>query len=353
MDNNKQKKQFETEKYKNQANLAYIGTMVISAILSWIFFFLVDSTLIAVLNFGAVIVSGLAIWLNHLRRYGLSSLIYIGYISAVSVVEVLIFSLDAGFQYFFFSLVALITFTNWRPWQKLTGVLLETALFITVFFLDYGKTPPMQLSYELTCFFHTLNVLLNTAGIANSTHYYISIATKAYKQVSNLAMRDYLTGLMNRTSFDDFILHTFKTRKNTSQSLALLILDIDHFKMVNDTCGHLCGDEILRQLASILTKNIRAGDYAARYGGEEFIIIAKLEKPEQLQNFAERLRQEVETTKFQFGDGEKHITVSIGALFISPQAVTDQYQALNQADKLLYRAKAEGRNRVVIEQMGT
>lgn len=351
MENTNPKKQFEKEQYNDQANLVYINTMIFSLLLSGIFFFIVNSIFIGLLNFFAAIFCGVAIFLNKSSKYELGSLIYIGFVSLVTVMEVLVFGLNAGFQYIFFSLVGLIMYTKWRTWQKLAAVVLEIILVATVFFLTYGEIPLIQMSYEMTSFFHVGNIVLNIVGISNSAHYYISITKKAYTKVSSLAMKDYLTNLMNRNSFDYFMNDIFHARNKTPQSLGILMIDIDHFKAVNDTYGHLCGDEILRQLATILTNNIRPDDCAARYGGEEFIIITKMDHPEQLQNFAERLRKEIEAKRFQFDAEDRRITVSLGVLFISHYAEIDQTQAISQVDKLLYQAKAEGRNRVVFDSV--
>ncbi|NCA98191.1 MAG: GGDEF domain-containing protein [Clostridia bacterium] len=351
MENRYLHKQFETEQYKNQSNLVYLSTMGMCAILAVIFLFVAGSPVVAALQVVAVLVSGLAIWLNRRQRYGQGSLLFISLISLMSVVEVLQFGLAAGFQYYFFNMAGLIMFTSWKPWQKWLGVLIDTALFVAVYFLAYKQIPPVQMSMGMIGFFHTLNVVLNVAGVANSASYYIKIATKAHHQVSNLAMKDYLTGLMNRTSFDDFMKELCSTQQHAAQGLAILMLDLDHFKRINDTCGHLCGDELLRQFAAILKQSIRSGDLAARYGGEEFAVVARMEDPAQAQDLAERLRHDVECMNFKSGGQEKQVTVSIGALFVPPKVHLDQNPVLDRADKLLYQAKAEGRNQVVFEAM--
>lgn|GEM_PF-744137 len=349
MENRYLQKQFETQQYKNQSNIVYISTVFLCAILASVFFLLVGCPLVAVLQVMAVLVSGLAIWLNRRQRYGLGSLFFISLISGMSVVEVLQFGLTPGFQYYFFNMAGLIMFTNWKPWQKWLGVLLETVMFIFVFFMAFNQTPPVQMSQGMTGFFHTLNVVLNIAGVTNSASYYIMIATNAHRQVSNLAMKDYLTGLMNRTSFDDFMAELASNLQTQGHGLAILMLDLDHFKKINDTCGHLCGDELLRQFAAILKQSIRSGDLAARYGGEEFAVVAQIDDPAQARDLAERLRRDVEEMAFLFGGQARKVTVSIGALFIPSQADIQQHEALDRADKLLYQAKAEGRNQVAFD----
>lgn len=341
--------QLETEQYNNQANLVYVNTIIFCSILVPLFHFVVGSTLVAALNFAAILISILCLVLNHQNRYGTSALLFIGYITFLTAIEVFVFGLIGGFQYFFFNMTGLIMFSSWSPRQKLAGVLTEATLFICIFFLVLNRDPVTILSGGMTLFFHTLNVLLNLSGIANSANYYIRVATRARQGLSNLAMRDYLTGLMNRTAFDGHISGLLGSGTQGRGPLGILLLDIDHFKKVNDTYGHLCGDEMLRQFSAILSRNIRPGDYAARYGGEEFVVLAPMEDPTRLRAFAERLRRDVESMEFSYLEDRLRFTVSIGALFIQDTDNTDHRQALDLADRLLYRAKAKGRNRVVLD----
>ena len=341
--------QFKIEQYHNQSNLVYISSMVLSTVMILIIYFVVGSTLAAVLNLVGVGLAGVAVYLNHKKYYGLGALIFIGYISVIAVLQGIIFGLDVGFQYFFFNMAGLIMYSSWKNGQKLIGLIAEFILFNILFFTDYHQDPVIILEDHMMYFFHTVNVILNLIGVSNSAYYFIGIATKSHNRVHHLAMRDYLTNLMNRTSFDTYITETFKNRVKNRQNVAIMLLDIDHFKNVNDTWGHLCGDEILRQFAGILMTHVRSGDLVARYGGEEFVIIAMMDNPQQLKQLAERLRKEVEDQIFTFGSEKIRITTSIGAVYIPPSVPLDHFQAIDLADKRLYQAKSEGRNRVIYE----
>lgn len=349
MENRDLQNQFKTAQYNNQANLVYINTMILCAFLVIFFYFSVGSTLVAILNLIAVGVSGLAIWLNRKHHYELSALLYIGYVSIIALIQGVHFGLNSGYPYYFFNMSGLIMYSSWKSWQKVIGLTSEFILFIILFIMAYDQIPLIHLSYGYMFFLHTLNILLNIAGVANSANYYIGIATKSHNKVLNLAIKDYLTNIMNRTAFDDFIVNTFKMREKHHQHLGILFLDIDHFKVVNDTFGHLCGDEILKQFAAILSQNVRTGDFVARYGGEEFVIVSVLENPEQLSQLGERLRQGIEAYLFKCSEREIRITVSIGALYIHGNAKLESHVALDKTDQLLYQAKSEGRNRVVLK----
>jgi two-component system, cell cycle response regulator len=129
--------------------------------------------------------------------------------------------------------------------------------------------------------------------------------------------------------------------------LTLLLLDVDHFKLINDTDGHLVGDSVLRQLGSLLEDAVRKVDVVARYGGEEFVMILPETSNEGGITFAERLRERVEAMAFHVGTERPiHLTVSIGiATFPSPRIDTTE-DLFARADEALYRAKSGGRNQV-------
>lgn len=341
------KRRFEKEQYNDQANLVYISSAVICILMAAVFQFWIGSTLIAILNVVCAGAAVVAVRLNHHRHYSLGALVFFIVFNMTLVIELYLLGFRSGFQYMIFNFVGLIIFTSWKPWQKFFGVMIEASLFIVLFFLRFNTTQPIELTFAMTAFLQVFNILLSIAGVANSSNYYIRIATRAHDRLHVLAMKDYLTNMINRTSFDGLIADLFMARKVNHRSLGILLLDIDHFKRFNDTCGHLCGDELLRQFAAILLSSIRSGDFAARFGGEEFVILLGVDQKSQLEDFAERLRGKIENEIFVIKEQAYQVTASIGALYIPPDLDIDHFKALDQADKLMYRAKAEGRNRAV------
>jgi diguanylate cyclase (GGDEF)-like protein len=161
-----------------------------------------------------------------------------------------------------------------------------------------------------------------------------------------LSNTDHLTGLFNRRYLMEALGKEVQRSVRKAGNLSLIILDIDHFKQVNDTYGHLQGDVVLQKVAQQLQKELRAYDTAARYGGEEFIAVLPDATLEEAVFVAERVRASVEATKFSGALSPLKLTVSIGvARFSSPDCTTvDSFIKL--ADDSLYRAKANGRNRV-------
>lgn len=160
--------------------------------------------------------------------------------------------------------------------------------------------------------------------------------------LNNLATLDRLTQISNRFEFDKILGHSIEVARRYQRSFSILLLDIDHFKSVNDTFGHLVGDEVLKVFSDLLRKQIRQSDVVARWGGEEFIILLPDTPLPSAIKMAEALRQRIEINPF---DTVGNLTCSIGvAEFNSIEEADD---LLHRADEKLYRAKHCGRNRVI------
>jgi diguanylate cyclase (GGDEF)-like protein len=125
------------------------------------------------------------------------------------------------------------------------------------------------------------------------------------------------------------------------------MLDVDHFKDINDTYGHQAGDMVLQALGRLLNTSLRASDFSARYGGEEFTVILPQTAREQALKLAERLRKEVADRDHLFEGQTFAITVSLGVASFDPSSPTSPYTIVSRADRALYRAKERGRNTVV------
>jgi diguanylate cyclase (GGDEF)-like protein len=162
------------------------------------------------------------------------------------------------------------------------------------------------------------------------------------------AFTDYLTGLRTRGYFEQQLELEIKRAERKRQKFSLLMIDIDHFKQLNDTFGHHIGDQVLRDIASILMKDMREVDTVARYGGEEFVVILPETAATGAAYVAERLRRSVEQAKFFAGSPQsiQHLTISIGIAVFNTDAQFKR-DLIEFADAGLYAAKRQGRNRVV------
>lgn len=174
---------------------------------------------------------------------------------------------------------------------------------------------------------------------------------RMYQQMEKMATTDGLTGLFNHRSFQEKISHELDRAERYKQRVSLLLIDIDHFKKVNDAYGHPAGDKILKGVAKILVSSIRGVDMAARYGGEEFALILVNTDGVGALDTAERIRRVIENNKFDIGSSAIKITGSVGiAVFPDDTGLPDQggnqRLLISKADGSLYLAKKEGRNRV-------
>ena len=167
-----------------------------------------------------------------------------------------------------------------------------------------------------------------------------------FRQLENQSRRDGLTGTLRRQPFLDRLAEEFKRGAVFKTRFSLLMLDIDHFKSINDNHGHPAGDAVLTRIGKVLNESIYETDVAGRYGGEEFVVLLPRSEPEGALRRAEALRRRIESEKIQTAFGELQVTVSIG-LANFPAAGMTADELIGAADKALYAAKEGGRNRVV------
>lgn len=156
---------------------------------------------------------------------------------------------------------------------------------------------------------------------------------------------DQLTGLANRRAFDEWLAAEFRRSRLDDEALSLVVMDLDHFKQINDGYSHLVGDEVMKRVAELLRDHIRIGDQAARWGGEEFTLTFRATDSRRAAIISERIRVSIEHADFESIAPGLKITASFG---VSDNRQAASYESmLQQADQALYRAKSEGRNRVV------
>jgi two-component system cell cycle response regulator len=164
-----------------------------------------------------------------------------------------------------------------------------------------------------------------------------------------LAHTDPLTHLLNRRALTIRLVAELERVRRYNSPLTMLMIDLDHFKTVNDTYGHLVGDDVLRGISTILQRSVRSVDMVARYGGEEFVIVLPETGEQGAVAFAERLRERVEQHKFEAARVTPvKITVSIGVSSFPAPHVESAEDLFARADAALYRAKERGRNKVCV-----
>jgi diguanylate cyclase (GGDEF)-like protein len=186
-----------------------------------------------------------------------------------------------------------------------------------------------------------LSALAVQAGVAIEN-------ARLHRVVERQAVTDALTGLANRRQFYEVLGREYERAQRFGQPVSLILLDIDDFKQINDSRGHLAGDAVLHSVAATLAEVIREIDLAARYGGEEFAVLLPQTGPEGAANLAERLRSEIAARKIRFGTDEiAGVTASFGVA-AGPVNEQTQIDLIASADAALYQAKREGKNHVTV-----
>ncbi|MBY6219382.1 GGDEF domain-containing protein [Marinobacter nauticus] len=170
---------------------------------------------------------------------------------------------------------------------------------------------------------------------------------RANEQLAKLSMTDRLTGLLNRGTWENLVDAEYERFRRYGQATSLVMFDIDHFKPVNDTYGHLAGDEVIRHTAEVTRNNIRQSDSAGRYGGEEFGIILPETDAENARVICERIREAIENSTVSTTAGDIRYTVSMGIAQLT-ETPENYMQWMQKADEALYKAKESGRNKVVV-----
>ncbi|PTN38294.1 GGDEF domain-containing protein [Desulfonatronum sp. SC1] len=169
-----------------------------------------------------------------------------------------------------------------------------------------------------------------------------------YREMRTRADRDALTRLPNRHFFDERLVQELKRHQRYRNPLSLMVMDLDHFKRINDTFGHQAGDMVLRDVGRLLQDMLRSSDLAARYGGEEFVLLLSHTTEEQAWVLAERIRDAIAKRRFNFKGKFFRVTVSIGIASLETGLFGQNVDLFAEADAALYRAKAGGRNMVCL-----
>lgn len=169
-----------------------------------------------------------------------------------------------------------------------------------------------------------------------------------YKDALESSLIDALTGLKNRLALNMYADREIKLAKRHKKAMALLVIDLDHFKRINDQYGHLAGDAVLKNSASLILEAVRETDQVFRYGGEEFVVLLNEADLDNALSSAERIRSKIETTEVVHGDDLISLTTSIG---VSSVTLDDTFNTIfERADNALYTAKAQGRNQTVCSE---
>lgn len=172
----------------------------------------------------------------------------------------------------------------------------------------------------------------------------------AMTQLKQQSCRDALTGIFHRGAIMEFMQNSLKESRRKSHPVCVIMMDLDHFKQVNDTYGHVAGDEVIQRAAQTIKSHLRDYDNVGRYGGEEFLIVLGDTNIDDGQEVAERIKRGIGDLAFQFEESHFSITISAGIVCSDICEDLTEEQLIILADKALYQAKEQGRNRIVCHQ---
>jgi diguanylate cyclase (GGDEF)-like protein len=235
-----------------------------------------------------------------------------------------------------------------------TGLKFREALFTAIVLLIAFSMAGIAVGIAPAVLLKGMVVLVITSVIGAVVYWDVE---KSYREnfleralIGRLLARDSLTGLMNRRTFDEHLLSVWQQALRDRCSIAVCMIDVDHFKRYNDTFGHQAGDVALRTVAGLIQEFARRPlDLAARYGGEEFAMVFYDLSPANVQDIADRLIKRVQAQRINVAKPELGLTISIGVGLISPGVGRSPQGAVQLADEALYEAKRAGRNRFVVK----
>ena len=254
--------------------------------------------------------------------------------------------LESGFQYHIYTLLLipffLSTYTMPIRALRMVGVIV-VALLLEIW--GNSHMPVIGLSSTALYVLHYMNLILALSIVAAISYFYTLYGQAHQNLLFEKSNNDPLTKLYNRRYVDEAFENERIRHQNHKNTFALLLIDIDYFKKINDLYGHKCGDDVLIQLAQILEQHVRDTTIVSRWGGEEFLVVLPESTEDELPGIAERLRRAVEDAVI-CGEESIRITVTVGG------AVSRAYETfqmtLSRADKALYQGKHHGRNQVCI-----
>jgi diguanylate cyclase (GGDEF)-like protein len=256
-----------------------------------------------------------------------------------------------GMQYYFAAEIAWL-FVVWLilglPFRHAAAV----SLLISFSYVAGNLSPSFETQEVI--FAGVMLLLVNAIGGLScyQLEYAVRRSFLESKVLGQLAERDGLTGLFNRRSYEKQIERIWRQSRREQTQLAVMLIDIDHFKAFNDYYGHQAGDDALKTVADVISKNAqRPLDYAARFGGEEFALILYDPADQYGSELPEKLREDVRNCKIAHDTSptDQYLTVSVGVAMVLPDSKRSMAGAIQMADEALYQAKEEGRNKVVIQ----
>jgi diguanylate cyclase (GGDEF)-like protein len=299
------------------------------------------------LNLCALAGYALTVWLNRRQHTRISRMWTGGLFLAQALSLTFLLSSSSGANIYLLCGIP-VAFLLFAPEEPLTRA---GAITLSVLAFALSETRGFHAPVEaitagwLEAFYFVTLVSL-FVGVAVIVERFGTVLNRLEAGQRALAATDELTGLASRRHLLAQASSTLRVALRYGRDFSVALIDVDHFKAVNDECGHLEGDRLLREVTACLDRNHREADLLGRYGGEEFVLLLPETSPGAACVVAERSRRSVESLRLDLGSGPRSVTVSLGVAGLRPGETADLDDLLKRADEALYRAKHTGRNRV-------
>jgi diguanylate cyclase (GGDEF)-like protein len=337
--------------------IKYVSLVGFAGHFLYIFLLLwVGTTNLAIFNFFASFVYLAAYWINQKGRphlailLGAAEVVIHGFHASTDV------GWTAGFHFYMLAFIPLIFYApGWQLSLKVIFTSILCTLYVILGLYTQSVQPRNPITPQQTKILLTMNSI--TMFLVTSTMaFFYRMATlnaekelqKTNKKLEDLATTDPLTGLFNRRTMMSMIETEASRISRNGTTFALILADIDNFKLVNDRYGHETGDKVLIEVSNLLKQSLRAHDQIARWGGEEFLILLPETDLVMAGQVAERLRSAIETTQTYLGDTAIPVTITFGVSGFTAEAEISV--CINLADKALYEGKIRGKNCVVVNR---
>lgn len=256
--------------------------------------------------------------------------------------------LESGFQYYALVLVSMpyLFFHDYKIVGILKNIIIMIVFVSLNIFFDNHQSP-YKIEADLSKILRNFNITAFLAISIFVSNYYANMTYNIRNHLTYTSNFDLLSGLYNRRHFIYLAQKELSRIKRDKSSLSLILMDIDHFKKVNDTYGHPCGDCVITQISETIENSLRSEDVIARWGGEEFIILLPNTDSTQVVILAERLRLTIKNQKFVCSEADLKVTVTLGLTTINQHALSLD-DLVEKADQALYVGKENGRDQYVI-----
>lgn len=298
-------------------------------------------------NIASVLVYGLAGLLLRREQLMPAMLLMLAEVLGHGVLAIAAIGWDSGFHYYLLVIIPVMLVSQFNSWPFKVGA--ASLIMLAYVLLDFHfrrAVPLFSMAPSTLDHLHTFNVVATVFLLSAFTVLYVQVITRAESRLHELATTDSLTGLMNRRSMLAALEREQGLRQRLPHPVALILVDIDHFKVLNDTHGHALGDWALQAVAEALRKGLREIDFVARWGGEEFLIALPNTDMQEARLVAERLRGAVADLLLPMSTPTQplRLTATLGVADMKGEEGADA--AIARADAALYQGKHAGRNRV-------